>query len=306
MVTGTAVAAAPPDAQAAGQVLARRLRIAAVGCLFLAALDYLLLVRTRLGQRLDNASLAGAQLQSGHSRVIDALFLQHITTKSFGFVLVVLIAIGAVRRRIRLGIAVACAALVAVLATDGLKKWVLTRPQLVHDDIYRPDNTFPSGHTAIAIACAFALIVITPPALRGLAALVAGSYGWLVAADVQTAGWHRPSDAVGAAFIAFAVVALFSAEVTQRRPISAGRRVLHIPALILLGLVWLVGVMLGTLSAVRVLHFFADHADSLAPTRAVLNYAYDFCVDLTIVIVVTLVMTLLLLLGRSDLDAPLS
>jgi membrane-associated phospholipid phosphatase len=199
---------------------------------------------------------------------------------------------------------VAVAAGVSVIGTDVLRKAILTRPALVHSDLVAAVNTFPSGHTAAAISCAFALVVVSPPAWRGISAVVAGSYAWFTAAAVQTAGWHRPSDAIGAALLGFAVVALLAAVVASRRPVGEGTRYWHVPAFGLLGVVWLGAGALSALYAVRVLRFLASHSDSLQLTRAILDDAYQFSVNLTVVVVVSLLMLLLMLLGRHDLDQP--
>jgi membrane-associated phospholipid phosphatase len=220
-------------------------------------------------------------------------------------VLALIVLFGVLRRRPRLGLAVAMAAGVAVVGTDLLRKVLLTRPPLVHSDLVASVNTFPSGHTAAAISCAFALVVVSPPAWRGISAVVAGSYAWFTAAAVQTAGWHRPSDAIGAALLSFAVVALLSAVVAVRRPVGQGTRYLHAPAFVLLGVVWLGAAALSALYAVRVLRFLATHSASLQVTRPILDDAYHFSVNLTVVVVVSLLMLLLLLLGRHDLDQPL-
>jgi hypothetical protein len=283
--------------------LSRRLVIAAAISALLAVAVYLLLVHTVLGQRFDNAALRGSQQQLSTGRIDDTFFLRRITADSFAIVLVILVAIGVVRRRPRLGLGVALAAAVAVITTDLLRRVLLDRPLLVASDSVNPANTFPSGHTAAAISCALALVVVSAPAWRGAAAVLAGSYGWVTAAAVQTAGWHRPSDAIGAAFLSFAAVAVAAAVVAAWRPVGSGRRIGHLPAFALLGLVWLVAGALSVLNAARVLRYLADHADTLNPTTAILDDAYRFSINLTIVVVVSLLGALLVLLGPYDLDA---
>jgi membrane-associated phospholipid phosphatase len=285
---------------------ARRLVIAAAVSAVLAAVVYLLLVHTALGQRFDNAALLGARQQQASTRNTDISILQRITADSFAVVLAILVALGLVRRRPRLGIGVALAAAMAVVGTDVLRKAILDRPHLVGSDGLFPVNTFPSGHTATAMACALALVVISPPAWRGISAVLAGSYAWFTAAAVQTAGWHRPSDAIGALFIGFAAVAIVAAILAAWRPVGSGRRIAHVPAFVVLGVVGLVAAALSAVNAARVLRFLAHHADSLGPTPAIQNDAYHFSVNLTIVVVVSLLAALLVLLGPYDLDEPRS
>jgi membrane-associated phospholipid phosphatase len=289
-----------------GTGLGRRLIIAAAAAAVLALLVYIVSVHTALGQRFDNAALLGAHGQRNSTRLGDVSLLRRITVDSFVIVLLIIIGIGVVRRRPRLGIAVAAAAAVAVGATHVLRTHLLDRPTLVRSDAFFPSNTFPSGHTATATAVALALVVVCPPAWRGVAAVVAGSYAWITATAVLTAGWHRPSDAIGAALLGFAVVAATAAVIAAVRPIGSGRRVAHLPAFAVLGVVWLVASVLSILNAARVLHFLVDHADSLTPTPSVLNDAYLCSVNLTVVVVVTLLGLLLYLLGPCDLDQPRS
>ena len=185
-----------------------------------------------------------------------------------------------------------------------LRTALLDRPFLVHSDSFNSANTFPSGHTATAIACALALVVVSPPAWRGISAVLAGSYAGFTAAAVQTAGWHRPSDAIGAAFLSFAAMALVAAIIAAWRPVGSGPRYGHYPAFAVLGGVWRWPASFTTINAARVLHFLAGHSESLNPTPAILNDAYQFSLSLTIVVVVTLLGALLLLLGPYDLDEP--
>lgn len=278
--------------------------IAAAVSALLCGVIYVLLVHTALGQRFDNAALIGAEQQAGGAKVTDETILRRITADSFALVLALIVGFGVVRRRARLGIAVAVAAGLSVVGTDLLRKVVLDRPYLVRSDAVFPVNTFPSGHTATAISCALALVIVSPPAWRGISAVVAGSYAWFTAAAVQTAGWHRASDAIGAAFLSFAVVAVLAAWVAARRPVGTGTRFAHLPAFGFLGLVWAGAAAYSALNAERVLRFLSAHPDSFTPTRGIYSDAYHFSIGLTIVIVVSLLGAMLLLLGRADLDEP--
>jgi membrane-associated phospholipid phosphatase len=284
--------------------LSRRLLVAAALSALLAVLVYFLAVHTSLCHRFDNAALLGSRQQQTSTRANDISALQRITADSFAVVLLILVALGMLRRRPRLGIAVALAAGVAVVLTDLLRRFLLHRPSLVHSDTIYPANTFPSGHTATAIACALALVVVSAPAWRGLAAVLAGSYAGFTAAAVQTAGWHRPSDAIGAAFLSFAAVAVVAAILAAWRPIGSGQRPGHLLSFGVLGVAWVVAGALSGLNAARVLRFLVDHSDTLSPTPAVLNDAYHFSIYLTVLVVVTLLAALLIMLGAYDLDEP--
>jgi hypothetical protein len=288
--------------------LARRLVVAAIVSVVIAVVIYLVMVHTATGHRLDNAALLGSEQQSASARLGTISTLQHITADSFAVVLFLIAGFGILRRRPRLGVGMAITAAVTVIVTDLLRRVLLPRPLLVHSDDINPHNTFPSGHTATAIVCALAIVVVSPPAWRGISAVLAGSFAWVTAAAVQTASWHRPSDAIGSAFLAFSAVALCSAAIAAYRPVGSGRRYAHLPALGILAIVWLAAAATSALNAVRVLRFLHAHSDSLTPTPtdAILNDAYRFSVNLTIVVVVTVLATFLLLLGPADLDEPVS
>ena len=75
--------------------------------------------------------------------------------------------------------------------------------------------------------------------------MVAGAYGWATAAQVQTAGWHRPSDAIGAAFLAFAAVTAVGAVLARLRPVSWPSRGGHRLAQTVLGFVGFVDLAVG-------------------------------------------------------------
>jgi membrane-associated phospholipid phosphatase len=296
--------AAEVGADVAGRGPARRLVIASVVATALAAVVYVVFVRTALGQRVDNAALLGALQQQPQVRLDDQSFLGRISADSLFAVLVVIAVVGLVRRRPRLGIAAAAAAGVAVVVTDLLKYSILSRPTIALSDTVMPVNTFPSGHTATALACALALVLVSPPAWRGLAAVVAGSYGWLVAARVQTAGWHRPSDAIGGALLAFAAVSVTAAVVTAWRPVVTGRGGRHLVAFGVLGAILLVFATLTAVNVERVLRVLVGQRDVSTFPFAVSRDAYQVSVNGTVVVVVCLLIALLALLGRYDLDEP--
>lgn len=304
IATEPVVETAPPEVR--DRRVARRLVIAAALSTVVCMVIYVLLVRTPLGHRFDNAALIGAEQQVGSAKITDETMLQRISAESFALVLGLIVLFGVVRRRARLGLAVAVAAGLSVVGTDLLRKGILGRQILVRSDAVFPVNTFPSGHTATAISCALALVVVSPPAWRGISALAAGSYACFTAAAVQTAGWHRPSDAIGAAFLSFAVVSVLAAWVAWKRPIGTGTRFAHVPAFLFMGLVWLAAAGYSALNAARVLRFLSAHPDSFTPTHGIYTDAYHFSIGLTVVVVVSLLAVMLVLLGRADLDEPRS
>jgi len=102
----------------------------------------------------------------------------------------------ALRRRVGLSLVAAAVIVGAVCTTEVLKHWVLERPDLILRPLYR--NSFPSGHATVAFSVGVAATLVVPPRLRRPAALLAVLYAGGIGVAVVAAGWHRPSDVVGA------------------------------------------------------------------------------------------------------------
>jgi membrane-associated phospholipid phosphatase len=169
-----------------------------ITCVALVVGGYLVCVRTAWGQRIDNAAWAGRRFASG--RAIDASghVLRTISTSSLAIAVVVLALTALVRGRPRLAVVVGLAILGACVTTEVLKLGVLTRPELI-DNARIAKNTYPSGHSTVAMSVAVAAVLVVPQRWRGGVALVGLGYASLVGIATVTAGWHRPSD-VGAGF----------------------------------------------------------------------------------------------------------
>jgi membrane-associated phospholipid phosphatase len=234
--------------------------------------------------------------QSPTEYTLNKTILQEITGYSLGLVLLILVIIGLLRRRPLLGAAAALAAGLAVLATDLSKGHIFTGPPLAP-----ASTTFPSGHTATAVACAMALLFVSRPAWRGLAAVVAGSYGWLTAAQVQVAGWHRPSDAIGAAFLAFASVTAVAGIMALVRPVERDRTGPSRWAVAILGAVAVAAAVGTGWGLVNVLGDLRRYSTATEPTP-VHHAAYLTGLALTVEVVVLLLLLLTALLGRWDFD----
>jgi len=86
------------------------------------------------------------------------------------------------------------------------------------------DNSFPSGHTAMAFVL-FALVFLIPETNRRLRVLAGGGFFlWGVAVGISRVVWgaHYPSDALFGAGISLAVEILLWAAVFRRRVAGAG------------------------------------------------------------------------------------
>jgi membrane-associated phospholipid phosphatase len=165
---------------------------------------YLLVVRTYWGQRLDEHAFVGHDFFASRAAQADS-FLRIVSFGSLVLAVVLVAAVAIVRRRPRLALFAAASVGISVLTTEILKHFLLDRPQLVPSYIF--DNSYPSGHTTVGMAVAVAAMLVVPRRLLIPTAVGAGLFGSAFGVAVVAAGWHRPSDAVGAFLVVIAVAA---------------------------------------------------------------------------------------------------
>lgn len=166
---------------------------------------YFLVVRTHWGQRLDEYAFVGRDVISNVRALQADEFLRVVSVGSLVLATIFIGGVGIFRRRPRLALTAAGMVLVAALTTEVLKFLILERPDLVPTSI--GDNSYPSGHTTIGMSIAMAALLVVPARLRLITALGAGAVGAAFGVAVVAAGWHRPSDAVGAYLVCLAVAA---------------------------------------------------------------------------------------------------
>jgi membrane-associated phospholipid phosphatase len=164
---------------------------------------YVVAVRTGWGQRLDDAALDGRTTRATVLRATDRV-LNTISISSIVIVGAVIGGVALARRRWHLAITAGVVILGANLTTQLLKHAVLSRPDLVTGADPLPDPSFPSGHTTVAMSLALGLVLVVPASIRAVTALAGLAYAVLVGTGTVTAGWHRPSDAMGAFLVATA------------------------------------------------------------------------------------------------------
>jgi hypothetical protein len=142
-------------------------------------------VHTIRGQLLDAVALTGNGL--GRDQVAGPLdsALNAVSVVSVVVVLVTVGSIALVRRRYSLAIMAVVLVVGSSASTLLLKDRLIDRPFL-GVDIARAGagNSYPSGHATAAAAFAVGLVLVLPPAVRGVASLIGATY--------------RPSDVVGA------------------------------------------------------------------------------------------------------------
>ena len=211
----------------------RRAIVTAVACAVLLCVVHQLAVRTRAGQAFEDAVLDAhlATAAEPHARTA-VRALRGVSVFSLAGAITAVFAIGMLRRRPALGVTSAGLIAAAVLATE-IAKLLVVRPLLLESGVHREDQSFPSGHTAVAMSVMCGLALVAPYRMR-VAAIFAGSL-WAIGIAVATVtgNYHRPSDTLGAELITLvcvcaAIVPLTRHGVRQAPPKAgrAGRRLL--------------------------------------------------------------------------------
>jgi len=203
-------------------------------------------VQTQRGQALDTIALTGntigqTRVDGVVSTVLDAMSLVSLVAAT-GIVVVIAL----MRRRLLLALVVGLLVGGANLVTQLLKQNIY-RPEFgVDPDRAAAGNSFPSGHATAAASLAFALVLVLPPRVRGVGAVLGAGYAALAGVATMSAGWHRPSDAVAALLIVGAWAAAAGLVLALGRPrgtmIEADEGHPRIAAALVIGGIVLVGV----------------------------------------------------------------
>lgn len=214
--------ATDPTARFAQNEIRRLLILAAIAAALL-LLIYVVAVRTGWGQRLDAAALEGRTSRPSVLRATDRL-LNTISVSSLLLMGTAVVAIAVARRRLHLAVAAAVVVTGANVTSQLLKHVVLGRLDLIGAaDPLKGDPTFPSGHTTVALSLAVAFALVVPARQRGAFALVGLGYACLVGTGTVTAGWHRPSDVIGAQLVVVIWAAAGTAALIRWRGASPDR-----------------------------------------------------------------------------------
>jgi membrane-associated phospholipid phosphatase len=284
-------AEAPPDHR-----LSMRLLGASTASLIGFGLCYLLLRRSAPGRRFDAAAFAGSLAVNPSD--LGSNDLKLIIGPTLILALAALVLIGAIRRRFLLGVAAALAAAVAVGVTEFFKHVVFAEPVRGHS------NTFPSGHTATAVGCAMALMLVMPSNWRAPMTVVAGALGWIVGVQTEIVSWHSPSEVIGGALLAFAAVTGVAGLLAWFRPVEHQALRYESVSLAVLGVV---GILAAGTTGVALAHGFGRLPIAVLPgvplSRVDLN---DFVAgaSLSVVVVTALMAALLLLLRGTQFGGP--
>jgi membrane-associated phospholipid phosphatase len=244
LLTGGPVAAPAISGRGRSRVLAG----AAAGCVVGFTAVYFGFVWTRAGQAFEFDVLKGSPALLDTPAVLRARsWLAYVTEYVLAGVVVLVLAIGLLRRRPALALLGAAVIVVTAGVDRVLVRWVFTRPPLVVDPMSR-ENSFPSGHVAMAMSALLGLLIVVPYAWRGVTALVGSGFVLGVAEMTMTVGWHRLSDTVGGNLLALGVACAGLAVLVSRSGVwmpLPGRRVLSL----LLAVIPLLGYVVWTIVA---------------------------------------------------------
>ncbi|MBV8377592.1 MAG: phosphatase PAP2 family protein [Verrucomicrobia bacterium] len=206
----------------------KALLLGAFFCALLLAMGFLVLVSTSWGHQIDNDAFLGRGAVNHRVVKFDSDVLDHVSDAALLVSAVVVIVFACVRRCTLVGVVAVVGFGSAVLGAEVLKRKLPWRV-LVPDDrllsLMFGGATYPSGHATIGTSLALSLVLVSPARWRPWIAIAAGGMSSTFATAVLFAGWHRPSDALGAlAWSGFCMTVAAAAAVRFRgrpRPASS-------------------------------------------------------------------------------------
>ncbi|MEO9044180.1 MAG: phosphatase PAP2 family protein [Candidatus Dormibacter sp.] len=177
---------------------------------------YLLAQRSAFGQRLERDVLLGSGADIIGVRGDATAVLNQVTVGIVGLLTVAACLLAVVRGRLRLAIGTAVGIALTIASAQVLKSLLLARPVLLGSGAVATAQSYPSGHVAAAAALGAALVVAAPLSWRRHTAGIAMVLTGMIGVAVLVAGWHRPSDAIGAAALAIGVSSAIAAILVRR------------------------------------------------------------------------------------------
>jgi membrane-associated phospholipid phosphatase len=200
--------------------------LSAVACgLGLVAVGYFGLV-SAAGHARDVAMLHGFSALE-QTRFYDLLNAVAVLPDPVPYALIGLACVGVAlwRRRPHRAVAVAMLLVVTGLTTQ-LLKHVLAQPRFADwlgDGSQIENVSWPSGHSTAAMTLALCAVMVSPPAVRAITALVGGGFAIAVGYATLALVWHYPSDVVAGFFVAGLWVSLAIAVLQRVEPAAVER-----------------------------------------------------------------------------------
>lgn len=176
--------------------------LAALVCVAGTVLVWRLLVATRRGQLVEEASRQGSELARDQIASVTRGALEVISVPFLALVLVAAVAVALAQRRWSIAVAA-----VVLLAGSNLTIQVLqaglVRPDLESSRLLL--NSFPSGHAGVAASVAATALLIAPARWRAPVALlgtpISAGIGLATMVGTDVGAWHRASDVLGSVLI---------------------------------------------------------------------------------------------------------
>lgn len=169
---------------------------------------WLFFVRGERGQVLDTVALEGNAIGQDRVDGLANTVLNAVSVASLAVATITVAVIALARGRVLLTLVVTLFVVSANVITQVLKQG-LYRPDFgVDPERVSAGNSFPSGHATVAMSVVIALILVVPPRLRGVTAVIGALYATLAGVGTMSLGWHRPSDVTGAVLIVGGCAAL--------------------------------------------------------------------------------------------------
>jgi len=184
-----------------GRAVQRQLLRGALLCAVLLVAGYLIFVNIAWGRRLDETAYFGRKVLSWKVEKVNLDLLDLINKSALLAAAMGLLAIAIVRRCVLVGLLAVAAFGGAVLGAEILKHVLPWRALVPADASLEPafqTNTYPSGHATIGTTFAMGLLLISSPRWRLWLIVAGGCISATFAVGVLFAGWHRPSDSLGA------------------------------------------------------------------------------------------------------------
>jgi membrane-associated phospholipid phosphatase len=232
-------------------------------------------VRTERGQLLDTVALTGNTIGRRHIDELVGSVLNAMSIAALVATTVVIGFIALIRGRVALAVVATLFIAGANASVQGLK-YAIHRPDFgVDPERAAAGNSLPSGHAAVAMSFAVALVLVLPPRMRGAGAVFGAGYAALVGVATLSAGWHRPSDAVAAMLVAGAWAAAAGVLLTlmQRREARVETADAHGVAARALALGGLALLAVAAISLVLTDQVLSVSPDELSQRRLLAAYA---------------------------------
>jgi|SRR6516162_3460188 len=183
------------------RTIERRLLLGALVCAVLLIAGYFALVSTPWGHQFDDDAFFGRQALTLKIIRFDSDILDLVNKAALLLATVVLLVIAAARRSTFVGV-IAVAGLGCAVAGAEVLKSMLPRQALVPEDALLERgfqaSTYPSGHATVGTSLALGLLLVSSSRWRPWLAVAGGCLSVTFTTGVLFAGWHRPSDALGA------------------------------------------------------------------------------------------------------------